>query len=62
MEERNSKRAGERQVRGGEGRGEKRGKRGEWREGRAPTWHGRGPPRGTPQEGDGTGDEHRGEP
>ena len=38
---------------------EKRGKRGEGHEGGSFTWHGRGPPRGKPQEGKGTGREHR---
>ena len=43
--------------RGRVGRGEKRERR-ETR-GRAPTWLGRGPPRGTPPVGEGTRDEHR---
>ena len=32
------------------------------RGGGAPTWHGRGPPRAAPQDGGGTGREHRTEP
>ena len=42
--------------------GGKRGERWERRKGGGPNWLGRGPPRATPQEGDGTGEEHQGEP
>ena len=66
-QENNTKRADRRQ-RGGEG-GEKRKKinvqqraKRLGREGGALTWHGRGPPRAAPQDGGGTGREHRTEP
>ena len=63
MQESSSKGTGQRQVPGAGRGGEGRDGGLEWRvlRGRAPTWLGRGQPRGTPRGGERTKDENRGE-